>query len=400
MVDDIRSLFDEGDLAKDWAIEDWQAAKAKTRQLFEPRSPIDQDTLFSGRITQVQDLLDVVYEKGAHAIIYGERGVGKTSLANIISGRVPSSVKSLRFLKDNCRPEDSFFDLWSKMLFDFQHEGTSISDLLGNESRHFIVQKILESLDKSKHYVFIFDEFDRITDPATKSAMADTIKHFSDYPQNITIVIVGVGFSIFELFGAHPSIERCCKQIQMPRMSHNEISQIIIDRTPEIGISASAELIDTLVGLAQGFPGFGHLLGREAVLSAISRRQRSIDANDINMAISKGVDKAQESMRLTYQTATYSAKENIYSHVLLACAKAKKNEMGLFSASDVKDELSPILGRPVEIGNFARHLSAFCDENRGPVLRKTGKPKRYLYQFIEAPIQPFIIMIGKRDGLI
>lgn len=400
MPDEIRSLFDDEPKHSDWGEHDWNLARARTQQLFEPRSPIDQDQLFSGRIEQVKELLEVVYEKGAHAIIYGERGVGKTSLANIIRDRVPPVVTNLKFVKDNCRPEDSFFDLWSKMLFDFQYEDVPVSDLLSGENRHFIVQKVLETLPKTTQFVFIFDEFDRINSAETKSAMADTIKHFSDYPQNITIIIVGVGFSIGELFGSHPSIERCCKQIPMQRMSHMEISQIIEERYPKIGISMAPSIIRKLVELVQGFPGFAHLLGREAAFSALDRRNRIVDDYDIEHAVRSGVEKAQESMRRAYQTATYSAKENIYPQVLLACALSKKNEMGLFSASDVREKLSEILGRKVEIGNFARHLAAFCDESRGPILRKTGRPKRFQYQFLEAPMQPFIIMMGKKDGLI
>lgn len=395
-----RSLFDGEDLPADWGDAEWRLAYARTKTLFEPKSPVDQDRLFVGRVEQVADLLDVVYEKGAHAIVYGERGVGKSSLANILRDRVPSQVSNLKFIKENCRPEDSFFDLWSKVLFDFEYEGEPVSDLLKNEDRQFIVPKILETLDRSKQYVFIFDEFDRIEDVATKNAMADTIKHFSDYPSNITVIIVGVGFSIAELFGAHPSIGRCCEQVPMPRMSDGEIEEIILDRTPEIGVEIPDTCRMGLINLSQGFPGFAHLLSREALLNAIARKNRACDSFDVDQAVVEGVKKAQESLKQLYQEATYSAKENIYAQVLLACAKAKTNDMGLFSASDVKDVLGSILGRPVEIGHFARHLAAFCEEGRGPVLRKTGKPRRYQYQFIEAPIRPYIIMVGKRDGLI
>ena len=397
---EVRTLFDLGGNNGVWEEDDWHKAHARTQTLFEPRSPIDQDRLFSGRISQVQDLLDVVYEKGAHAIVYGERGVGKSSLANVIRDKVPTVISNLKFIKDNCRPEDTFFDLWAKVLFGFEYEGTPISELLKTETRHFIVQKILETLSRGTQHIFIFDEFDRISDPATKSAMADTIKHFSDYPQNVTIIIVGVGFSIVELFGAHPSIARCCKQIQMPRMDHAEISQIINERWPQIGITVPETQVSKIIELAQGFPGFAHLLGREAILSAIDRRNRSVDERDLTVAVKHGIDKAQESMRQDYQKATYSAKDNIYAQVLLACAKARRNEMGQFSASDVKEELIKILNRKVEIGHFARHLAAFCEPARGPILRKTGTSKRFLYQFIEAPIQPFIMMIGRRDGLI
>jgi hypothetical protein len=106
-----------------------------------------------------------------------------------------------------------------------------------------------------------------------------------------------------------------------------------------------------------------------------------------------------------YNKAVYSAKENIYKEVLLACALAKTDDRGKFSASAVRDTLSVILNRRIEIARFARHLEAFCDPDRGSIIRKTGKPKRFQYQFfqyqfIEAPLQPFIIMAGKRDGLI
>lgn len=395
-----RSLFDDDALPDTWREKEWRLAYAKTRQLFEPKSPVDQDRLFVGRLDQVADLLDVVYEKGAHAIVYGERGVGKSSLANILRDRVPEQVTNIKFIKENCRPEDSFFDLWAKVLFDFEYEGTPVSDLLKNEDRHYIVPKILETLDRSIQYVFIFDEFDRIQDASTKNAMADTIKHFSDYPRNITVIVVGVGFSIAELFGAHPSIGRCCQQVPMPRMSNAEIDEILTDRTPEIGVEIPVGRRTEIISLSQGFPGFAHLLGRETLFNAIARKHRVCDEFDVTEAVRSGVGKAQESLQRDYQDATYSAKDNIYPQVLLACALSKKNSMGLFSASDVKGPLSDILGRNVEFGHFARHLAAFCDEARGPVLRKTGKPKRYQYQFIEAPLQPYIIMVGKRDGLI
>lgn len=399
-MENTRSLFEQSELPTTWGDGEWRLAYAKTKQLFEPKSPVDQDRLFVGRLDQVADLLDVIYEKGAHAIVHGERGVGKSSLANILRDRVPSQVTNLKFIKENCRPEDSFFDLWSKVLFDFEFEGVPVSDLLRNEDRHFIVPKVLESLDRARQYIFIFDEFDRITDEATKNAMADTIKHFSDYPTNVTIIVVGVGFSVAELFGAHPSIGRCCQQVPMPRMSDAEIEEIIADRTPEIGVSVPDQRMQEIIDLSQGFPGFAHLIGREAILNAIARQQRACDELDVQAAVREGVKKAQESLQRDYKEATYSAKENIYSEVLLACALARRDEMGLFSASDVKEPLSAILGRSVEFGHFARHLAAFCDDARGPVLRKTGKPKRFQYQFIEAPIRPYIIMCGKRDGLI
>ena len=372
-----KTLFDSLESRPVWGEKEWGIAKASAHTLFNPSSAIDQDRLFSGRSDQVSQMLEVIYERGAHAILYGERGVGKSSLANTITQKVPPSILNLKFIKENCRPDDTFFTLWSKMLWNFEYEGQKVDEYLKNETREFVVVDSLE----------------------TKRAMADTIKQFSDYPKNITIIIVGVGFSILELFGAHPSIQRCCRQIAMPRMDPDELSQIVTERYAQMGISASVDVINLLVDLSQGLPGFVHLLGREAALSALERKSRVVEKFDCDQAIRSAVDKAQEYIVSTYNKAVYSPKDNLYKEVLLACALADTDDRGKFSASSVRDKLSKILGRQVEISHFARHLASFC-EDRGPILRKTGKPKGFQYQFIEAPLQPYIIMRGKKDELI
>ena len=395
-----KTLFDDPPAAPHWEANDWGLAIAKTRQLFNPSSPIDEARLFSGRLQQVNDLLDIVYERGAHAVIFGERGVGKSSLANTLATRVPSVVQNMAFKKENCRPEDSFFSLWSKMLWSFDYEGVPISDYLKDEDREFIVVKMLEQLAPDKHYIFIFDEFDRLTDENAKRAMADTIKHFSDYPQNITIIIVGVGLSIEQLFGAHPSIERCCRQIPMQRMSNSELEEILSERYPAIGVIASDTITRQLVDLSQGMPGFVHLAGREAALSTLHRQSKAIENHDYTTAIKESIRRAQESIITAYNKAVYSPKDNMYDKVLLACALAKSDEQGKFSATDIRDQLKRLLNRDIRISGFTRHLAAFCDTERGAVLRKTGKPKRFQYQFIDAPLQPYVVMVGRRDGLI
>ena len=394
------TLFDDSPVTPTWGPNDWGIAIAKARNLFNPSSPIDVARLFSGRLEQVNDLLDIVYERGAHAVIFGERGVGKSSLANTLATRVPGVVQNMSFKKENCRPEDTFFSLWSKMLWSFDYDGVSISDYLKDEDREFIVVKMLEQLSHETQYIFIFDEFDRLLDDDSKRAMADTIKHFSDYPQNITIIIVGVGLSIEQLFGAHPSIERCCRQIPMQRMSDAELEQILSERFPAIGVSASDTVTRQLVELSQGMPGFVHLAGREAALSALGRQSRTIEDYDYKTAIKESIRRAQESIITAYNKAVYSPKDNMYDKVLLACALAKRDEQGKFSATNIRDQLKQLLKREFRIGDFTRHLAAFCDPKRGAVLRKTGKPKRFQYQFIDAPLQPYVVMIGRRDGLI
>lgn len=53
-------------------------------KVFSPIAPIKRKDFFFGRRMQLDHIVDAINETGQHAILYGERGVGKTSLANIM----------------------------------------------------------------------------------------------------------------------------------------------------------------------------------------------------------------------------------------------------------------------------------------------------------------------------
>lgn len=376
---------------------DWLDLEFAARALFKPRLPIDEDKLFAGRIPQARALLDVIYESGAHAILYGERGVGKTSLANIIKDRIIARASTMtEILRVSCNPSDTFATIWSHVFYDYQWGDHNVADRIKTEPTPFTIYKIAETLGATrKFYVVVLDEFDRIRDAETKTLLADTIKYFSDNPVRFTMVVVGVGQSIDELFGSHPSIQRCCVQIRMPRMKPAELSQIVTERVPKLGMTISPEIVQTMVSLSHGLPGYMHLLGQLSAVVAIESRTLDITKGCLDTAVSRALEASDESVRHDYYQSVQSTKpDNRYREVLLACARAKKNELGQFSAADVCEPYSDIMGKSMKIPHFARHLNAFCDPDRGPALIKSGRQKGYLYRFANPLLEPLAVMIG------
>jgi len=57
-------------------VVDYASLIYKASTVFSPAAPIDNYSLFSGRIDQITRVIDAITNKGQHAIIYGERGVG------------------------------------------------------------------------------------------------------------------------------------------------------------------------------------------------------------------------------------------------------------------------------------------------------------------------------------
>lgn len=78
--------------------------------VFSPAAPIISRDLFYGRMKQLTSISDMVNERGQHAILYGERGVGKTSLANIILEDYRGALTT----KVICSRNESFKELWQK----------------------------------------------------------------------------------------------------------------------------------------------------------------------------------------------------------------------------------------------------------------------------------------------
>ncbi len=249
---------------------DWELLDFVATQLFLPKTAIDEDRLFVGRTHQIDELIDVIYQPGAHAILYGERGVGKTSLANIINERIIGPAKYTDVLKVSCNPVDTFTTIWSNVFFKYEWKGQAVAEMIRESPQPFTIYKLAESFEKRQ--LVILDEFDRIQDPLTKTLIADTIKYLSDNPVQLTLMIVGVGKSVTELFGSHPSIRRCCEEIFMPRMSVDELRQIIDQRLPQLHLCASADVIDKVVKFSQGI----HIFSAFYPLDQLSSGSRRI----------------------------------------------------------------------------------------------------------------------------
>ena len=63
---------------------------------FSPSAPIDS-RVYSGRESQIADVINACMQRGQHAVIFGERGAGKTSLVNAVG-----QMLNIQFRMPNC----------------------------------------------------------------------------------------------------------------------------------------------------------------------------------------------------------------------------------------------------------------------------------------------------------
>jgi Cdc6-like AAA superfamily ATPase len=388
--------------ASQMSDDDWLIRAAEIHDLFSPTQPVKETDLFSGRRQQMQRFMGAVFQRGQHAIVYGDRGVGKTSLVNAVIRGVFSQTTSSRFFAVQCFKGDDFVQIWERVFKDHKWtDGTFAYDDIDDTLEPDTLFQIIRKFNANNRPVFIFDEFDRVEDADTKLKMSETIKLLSDKSDDATIVIVGVGRTITDLLIEHKSIERAIRQIEMPRMSEEECADILRSRLPKLGMSMAPQVSETIIWLSRGMPGYVHILGMHSALEAIYRKSLHVDHPAIKRALLSGLEEVSESTRQMYAKATQSPQpKNLFPQTLLACATAGADEFGNFKAAALKRPLSEILRRDRDIPDFNRHLKAFCTSERGPVLEQVGTHKNYRYRFCDPMMQSYILIRGLNDGLL
>ena len=389
---------------------DYDALSFEATQLFSPSTPIGENELFAGRGHQIRKMLEATGERGKHVVLYGERGVGKTSLARVFTSLFPTTLRHIHAVREQADPTDNFDSLWRKVFRDLhikiRREGEDyevpISDFYETQITPDDVRRELDGLFRPNDIpVIVIDEYDKVRDADVHELMANTIKSLSDYGVNCTVILVGVADDVNSLIGEHESVVRCLEQILMPRMNRSESKEILQKIIPKLGMKIEPDAENEIVDLSSGLPTYVHSIGLQSVQAALDRRSINIGRSDVGEAVGTVLEKSQESIRDQYAKAVHSNRgESLYREVLLACALAETDDRGTFTPSAVVRPLSDILGREVQLSSFHPHLQKFISDERGSVLTRRGRPKGYRFRFRDPMMQPFTIMKGREQGLI
>ena len=386
-------------------------------EVFTPAAPIDRLNLFAGRVPQRRAVLDAILQRGRHAVLFGERGVGKTSLASVLREYLDTAGQSVVAPRVNCDDGDDFSTIWRKAFDDLRvierrrtvgftsavrdivrSAGELIDDSEPVTPHH--VRQLLERLGQQTMLVVIVDEFDRVA-KRLGTQFADTVKMLSDQSVPATLVLVGVGETVSSLIREHESIERALAQVRVPRMSMSELQEIVDGGLSEVEMTIEASARDRIAALSQGLPHYTHLVSLYAARHANDDGSDMVRPEDVAAGIRESVENAQETIATTHHRAVMSARgDSLYRQVALACALARTDELGYFPAGAVREPMTEIMGKPYQIPAFAKHMNEFCNDERGPILDKIGTRRNYRFRFRNPLLPPYIIMSGISQKLI
>jgi len=351
--------------------------------------------IFSGRIQQLRDALSIVEQGGLHALLFGERGVGKTSMANIIQILAQEPDEGHLAIKVECTSSDTFRSIIAGFYREIYIE-RAIQEVVGfhrsrqpstervslfslvSEKTSFNPKDVASLFEKTgKRLLLILDEFDRLNRSLFEmSDFTELLKILSDKDINAHFLVVGVGESVEQIIGSHASIVRNLEQIKLGEMTPVEIRGIVTRGLEHLTMTMHDVIVSQIIDISCGYPHYTHLMCAHACSNAIRRRAADVQQADLEFAISRSISKAQESLNSSYHAATMANKPNIYKEVLQACGNAKLDDYGTFQPRDVEKPLSLILKWTMRSPQFGSHLLNLCRPERGEILQLVGEKGR------------------------
>ena len=276
-----------------------QDARALIRDAFTPSQPVNDRAMFAGRRALLEELIVAIEDQRLHFVLYGDRGIGKTSILHVLSDLAVDADYLVCYI--SCGDRMTFTDFARRiaqripLLFHGDYapgsaeieQGMHLADILPpGEIDVSTFGEMLGRLSDTR-ILMLLDEFDRVETEEFRRSIAELVKNLSDKAAPAQIVIAGVAPDLSELIAQIPSIRRNVLGVLVPNMADEEVAEMLAIAERRAGLTFTNEARE-LIGLASlGLPYLVGLVAQHAALLATGRDTLSVSKADVREAIRK-----------------------------------------------------------------------------------------------------------------
>jgi len=410
---------------------------------FRPQSPVDDVDLLQGRESQLLQINRAVASTGRSIFVWGDRGVGKTSLA--VASAQQNLPASLQPISVSCDDRSRMLDLMSTLVDELRGksplareveykagamfsglgvERTTRSAELGLQNVNDVARALDAAIEqwrekfRGHNPIVIMDEFDLLPPPERKY-FGDVVKQIGDRRLSITLIFCGVSESLDNLLAGHESASRYVEPVQLERLYLDDCMKILDAGAQALSVTIHDDHKLRAAQISDGFPHFVHLLGSSMLWEWYDDPQAGsrIDPRHFEAGVIRAVTSTYKKLEELYHAATrkYTAG---WDYVLWAAADHHQlmqpsnmvwdsycriiAEATAIKAKDPATSLPEIVSSnekrpdPLDKSRFYNKMSALKSKRHAHVLKGT---RAGWYQFSIPLLRGYCRLVAQRYGI-
>jgi Cdc6-like AAA superfamily ATPase len=275
--------------------------RVRVRNAFTPAQPVADPHMFSGRQGVLTSMIRATEDRHLHLIIYGERGVGKTSLLHMLARAAQEARYIVVYI--SCGATSNFTETFSAVAAEIplmyhaevsptssrSEAGSTMADLIG--SAEMTPRQFADAAAnlRGTRVLVILDEFDRAQLPEFRRDVAELIKSLSDLSARVQLLIGGVAGDLAGLMDYTPSIRRAVAAIPISAMDEKEVRELIANGSRLSGVAFADAATEVVLDGSQGSPYLANLLCHLSAMSALDHKRNEVTTDDVREALDESI---------------------------------------------------------------------------------------------------------------
>lgn len=398
----------------------------KLSEVVSPSRPIRSIQYLKGRESQLDTIDRALFAPGRHVFIYGDRGVGKSSLAAtaayqyqsiesepiFVSGSIDDTFKTVVANIANHalgRSRVEAVKRQSNMSFEWRGlkwgAGVEIStiDIATQIQSVGDATELLKQVAKqhSDKPIVVLDEFDTIAEQSERNKFAALLKQLGDQSVNLKFIFTGIGSTLEELLGAHQSAYRQLETVELPRLAWEARREIVVRAAEAFGLSVDDNVNWRIAAVSDGYPYYVHLIAEKMLWEAFYDEKivNSLDPVHYQLGLRAAIQSISAELKKPYEQAV-NFREQDYENVVWSTADGDDL---LRSLSDMYEAYQVIVhkresGNELDRTKYSEYVRKLKEKSYGEILEQVkGRKGWYLYR--EKMLRGFVRMQAEANGI-
>lgn len=398
------------------------------RQYLIPSRPVNSIELLKGRADKLRDVATCLSTNSGIPLIFGNRGVGKTSLAKTAAIQYISSAQDPIYVA--CGPDatvlvllrevaiklsrlvpgkkvvkvDGELSLSPALRFSYgeaQGQAPTFDDING-------AIRVLEDFERviphPEKLVVILDELESLQSKEHAN-LAFFAKQVGDQELKVRYIFCGIAENVHQLIGGHNSSPRYIRNVELGPLKPQDLIDIVKGAADKLQVTVPRDILIRIAIIGSGYPHFAHLVGLELFTTWLEQDHGDINTDTFRNAITRAVGGSIEELRESYDTATQRGTDD-YKCVVWTMADMDAVDVRLDDLENHYKNAARTKGRgnwpEADVGLVVGRLRT---SEYGTILTLTpkkygGEEKRYRFQrFTHSLMRGYVRLRAEEEGV-